>query len=155
MCLPIVNYHICTYCYANFSTKDDIHPTSATPSVTVSPMLAPPSPLPWLQHYHRYCPRCHCHCRCQLPLPRLPPSPPPPFLLLLLKLFGWLLSALVLPLLPPPLPAPAVAAVGGCQRHLDNVEVAANCCPLLLPPQSLPLSTRCSPWWCSNITWTK
>ena len=67
--MPVNCYHICTYCYANNSTKDDIHPTSAAPSVTVSPMLAPSSPLQWLPRCRRH--RRHCHCCCHLPLPQL------------------------------------------------------------------------------------
>ncbi len=34
------------------------------PSATVGAMLAPPSPLPWLQRYCRHCRCCHCHCHC-------------------------------------------------------------------------------------------
>ena len=77
------------------STRDDLCPTSVAASAASSAVIA--------------------HC---LALPRLPLSPPQsqPFLLLLLPIFGWLLSAPALPLLPPPLPATAVAAVG-CQHR--------------------------------------
>ncbi len=68
--MPVNCYHICVYCYANNSTKDDLHPTSTAPSVSTGPMLAPPSPLPWLRccrcHCHRYHCRCHCHSCCHL-----------------------------------------------------------------------------------------
>ena len=66
-------YCICTYCYANNSKYYErwTPPTSAAPSATVSAMLAPPSPLPWLPRCRRYCHcrrlhcRCHCHsCHC-------------------------------------------------------------------------------------------
>ena len=62
--MPVNWYHICTYCYANNSTKDDLHPTSAASPVTVGPMLAPSSPLPWLPRCCHHCPRCHCCCHC-------------------------------------------------------------------------------------------
>jgi hypothetical protein len=100
------------YCYANNSkTKFDLHPhrPSAAPSATAGAMLAPPSPLPWLprcrHHCHlRHC-RCHCHgCRhlrrhqhCSAAIATA---------------FWLIVVCPSLPLLRPPLPAPAVAAVG-------------------------------------------
>jgi hypothetical protein len=63
--MPVNCYHINTYCIAYNSTKDDdLPPTLATPSVTVGPMLAPPSPLLWLPRCRRHWCRCHCRCRC-------------------------------------------------------------------------------------------
>jgi hypothetical protein len=47
--------------------------------------------------------------------------------------FWLMLSALALPLLPPPLPVSAVAAVG-CGIHCHWPQTAAPC-PLLLTPQ--------------------
>jgi hypothetical protein len=132
--MPVNCYHICSYCYANNSTKDDIHPTSAAPSVTVDPMLAPSSPLQWLPRCRRH--RRHCHCCCHLPLPWLCRRLRRHHFRAIATTF-WLI--VVCPcaasLLLPPLPNPAVAA-GGCQHHCHSA--AANGCLLLLPPQPLP-----------------
>ncbi len=94
------------------------HYVGAAVTAAMAAMLSPPlpqSPLP-------------------LPLLRLPPSPPSPapFLLPLLPLLGWLLFALALPRLRPPLPVlvPLLAA-----DAIATVVAAANRCPLLLPQQ--------------------
>ena len=130
LCLSIV----ITYCYAKNCTKDDdLHPTSATPSVTVGPMLVPPSPLPWLPCCRHHCSRRHCRCHChgcrRLRHHRFRCC-----------CYRFLVDC-CLPLhflcfrhrcLPPSLLLLAADAIA-------TVAAAANRCPLLLPPQPLPL----------------
>jgi len=121
------------------NTKDDLRPhwppplcncrrhVGAAVTADIAAVLSPPllpSPLP-------------------LPLPRLPLSPPPPalFPLLLLPLFGWLLSALLLPLLHPPLHALTLAAVG-CQCHCH-----CHCSQKPPPPAHSTANAWCSKYY--------
>ena len=134
-------YHICTYCSANTSTKDDadLNPTSAAPSVTVGPMLASPSFLPWPPRCRHHRRRRHCRCRCHchgchhLRSHRFLRCYCYPFLVECC-LPSHCLSCFRHCCLPPPLRLLADDAIA-------TIAAAANRCPLLLPP--LPLSKYC------------
>ncbi len=134
--MPVNCYHICTYCYANNSTKDDLHPTSAAASITVNPMLAPLSPLSWLLHCCRHCRHCHCRCHCHCHCHSCRHLHHHRFRCYCHRF----LVDCCLPLrflclrhrcLPPPLPLLAADTI-------TTDATASNRCPLLFPPQLLP-----------------
>ena len=95
------------------------------PSATVGTMLVPPSPLPWLPpcHCHCHCRHCCCHCHVCHHLCRHQHH-------FCCYCYCFLVFALMLPLLLPLLPAPAIVTVG-CRHH-------CHCCHSrkLLPPAS-------------------
>jgi len=111
------------------STKDDLHPHRTPPLTLLAPC--------W-----RCLLCCHgCHVVAAIATVTIAAAtatlPPAPFLLLLLPLFGFLPSRCLCfhhrcRCLPPPLLLLAVDTI-------VTVSAATNCCPLLLPPQRLPL----------------
>ena len=129
-------YHICKYptvMQIIVSTNNDLRPKSTAPSAIVGAMLVPPSPLPWLPCCRRHCRRrqCHCHCHCYgcRHLRRHQHR-------FCCHCYRFLVDC-CLPLhclcfehhcLTSSLPLLAADAIA-------NVVVAANRCPLLLPPQ--------------------